>query len=89
MKKSGVCLFFALGFMFVARSTVLADDQGAPTPSGLSNLSLRGFNLAAFNHDGFGPGQPVDTALRFAADEGANLITIDWSVEFKDDGSSQ
>lgn len=89
MKKSGVFLFLALGLMFAARTTVLADDQGAPThPSELSNLSLRGFNLAAFNHDGFGPGQPVDTALRFAGDEGANLITLDWSVEFNDDGTA-
>jgi hypothetical protein len=89
MKKSSVSLFLVLGLMFAACTTVLADDRGAPTdPSELSNLSLHGFNLAAFNHDGFGPGQPVDTALQFAADEGANLITLDWSVEFKDDGTA-
>jgi hypothetical protein len=89
MKKSGVFLLLALGLMFAARTTILADAQEAPTPpSELSNLSLRGFNLAAFTHDGFGPGQPVDTALRFAADEGANLITLDWSVAFNDVGTA-
>jgi hypothetical protein len=53
----------------------------------VKNLSLHGFNIWGGNrNDWRSPWMPVDEALRFMLDEGANYISIDWPVAFKDDG---
>jgi hypothetical protein len=56
----------------------------APT---LTNVSLRGFNITAWQMDGWGQNAPVDEALQFALDEGANFLAMDWAVCFNDDGT--
>jgi hypothetical protein len=88
MRKFIRLALMVAGFTLTTCATIRAADRATPTPlSELSNVSLRGFNVTAVTKDGFSPNYPVDTAMQFIADEGANLVALDWMVEFKDDGT--
>jgi len=65
-------------------------------PAGSSNLSqvntntvfdFQGFNICAWGKDWFSDAALVDKALKFALDEGANFLVLDWPVNFNDDGT--
>jgi len=49
-------------------------------------FTLQGFNICAWDKDWWHDDSLVDEALRFAVEEGANLIVLDWPVNFYDDG---
>jgi len=88
MRKFIWLALMAAGLTLATCATIRAADPATSTPlSELSNVSFRGFNLTAVTKDGFGSNYPIDTALQFIADEGANLVALDWMVEFKDDGT--
>jgi hypothetical protein len=69
---------------YAATSTMTTEETIAPL---LTNVSLRGFNITAWQADGWGKNTPVDEALKFALDEGANFLALDWAVCFNDDGT--
>ncbi|MGD0552833.1 MAG: hypothetical protein ABSB25_09295 [Sedimentisphaerales bacterium] len=63
------------------------DIATKPQTPQITNLSLHGFNFTAWEKDWWGPKAPVDEGLRFALDEGANFLAMDWPVNFNNDGT--
>jgi len=80
-------------FIFVTVLTVELPAYGGDSNSiksqtpRITNLSLHGFNLTAWEKGGWGIDMPVDEGLQFALDEGANFIAMDWAVNFNNDGT--
>jgi hypothetical protein len=64
---------------FIAPSTEYSIN---PNPT----FNLQGFNIAAWGKDWWHDDKLVEEALRFAKEEGANLVVLDWAVNFYDDG---
>ena len=76
-----------LVIIFLISANCGASGETKTPSSQLSNLSLHGFNLTAWQKNGWRADLPVDEALHFAIDEGANCITFDWAVNFNNDGT--
>ena len=55
-----------------------------PTPS---SFQWRGFNFSSFGSNYWASSSDNEAALQFAKSRGANLIVLDWMVEFNDDGT--
>lgn len=52
-----------------------------------SPFELRGFNFSAFGSDYWSVNADNDKALQFMKDSGANMIALDWLVQFANNGS--
>lgn len=50
-------------------------------------FQLQGFNLCAWGKDWYSDKDLVKKALKFVLEEGANLVILDWAVNFNDDGT--
>lgn len=46
----------------------------------------QGINMTAWGKDWWDDTQLVDKALKFIIEEGCNLVTLDWAVNFEDNG---
>lgn len=50
-------------------------------------FDLQGFNICAWGKNWWSDAALVDKALKFALEEGANFLALDWPVNFNDDGT--
>jgi len=75
---------------------ILACTGCSRNPAGSGNLpqvntntvfELQGFNICAWDKDWWSDVALVDKALKFALEEGANFLALDWPVNFNDDGT--
>ncbi len=49
-------------------------------------FTWQGINMTAWRKDWWDDKQQVDKALKFIIEEGCNLVTLDWAVNFEDNG---
>lgn len=78
------CLVIAVS---LGAGCALFDFQGLPTVTANPVFELQGFNICAWGSREWSDSRLVDKALRFAIEEGANFIALDWAVNFNDDGT--
>ena len=50
-------------------------------------FDLQGFNICAWGKNWWSDAALVDKTLKFALEEGANFLALDWPVNFNDDGT--
>ncbi|MGQ9780556.1 MAG: glycoside hydrolase family 113 [Bacillota bacterium] len=62
-------------------------EEPLPPVNTNPTFELQGFNICAWGKDWWSNTSLVDKALRFAAEEGANFLALDWPVNFYDDGT--
>ncbi len=72
---------FAVSAQAVQSVTINVAKDANPTP-----FELRSFNLAAFDKDYWSVPADNEAALQFIKNEGGNAVSLDWMVEFADDG---
>ncbi|MEJ5184756.1 MAG: hypothetical protein WHT81_06520 [Rectinemataceae bacterium] len=73
--------------MLLCAGCALFGLQALPPVNGNPVFELQGFNICAWDRKGWSDAGLVDKALKFAIEEGANFIALDWAVNFNDDGT--
>jgi hypothetical protein len=85
-----------LGYKFTPASATItisgasvAGQAFTSTAIASTPFGLRGFNMGGWNPESWANSMSyyIDLALHFAKDEGANMVVMDWAVNFNDDGT--
>jgi hypothetical protein len=85
-----------LGYTFTPTSATITINGASVTGENFSSTAVAStpFDLHGFNMTGWNPeswrismSYYIDLAIQFAKDEGANMLVMDWSVNFNDNGT--
>lgn len=85
-----------LGYIFTPTSATITVNGASVTGQTFTSTAIAStpFNLRGFNITGWNPeswdismSSYIDLAFQFAKDEGANLLVMDWAVNFNDNGT--
>jgi hypothetical protein len=88
MKKMLIGIFLAMLILFCGGCGRNPLGSGElPQVNTNTVFEWQGFNICAWGKDWFSDTTLVDKALKFALDEGANFLALDWPVNFNDDGT--
>lgn len=80
---------FATGLLLMTGGYRCSKEQSPnPWPSVNTHpvFEWQGINMTAWGKDWWDDSQRVDKALKFILEEGCNLVTLDWAVNFENNG---